>query len=83
VSERPAWVANTIADKVLSLVRAKKRIKALETALAEAAGDVEEYSQYLGEYLVKKWDVEADVARYRALAEGGEIPEEPAEIDAQ
>lgn len=37
-------------------------------ALSEAAADVNDYANYAGDYLREKWHVDADVARYRALA---------------
>lgn len=40
----------------------------LKAHLAEAADDIVHWGSYAGDYFQIKWDLEGDIARYRALA---------------
>lgn len=56
---------------VAELAAERAKVQQLREALLEAAADVEDYARYAGEYLVQKWHIADDVARYRALAGEG------------
>ena len=46
-----------------------QQVKVLRDALSEAAHDIEQWGSYTSDYLIKKWDLEGDVARARAALE--------------
>lgn len=74
--ERPdcRHVRNLLAQSVplTDLDGARARIAVLESALCEAADDIESWGAYAAEYFQTKWNLAGDVARARATAAGQE-----------
>lgn len=72
--QRPdcAHVRQLLAQSVpmTDLDAARARIVELESALYEAADDIESWGAYAAEYFQTKWNLAGDVARARAAAVG-------------
>lgn len=71
-------VRNLLAQSVplADLDAAGARIAVLESALREAADDIESWGAYAAEYFQTKWNLAGDVARARAIAAGTTEPKD-------
>lgn len=49
---------------------AEEEVARLRSALLEAAEDVQDWGAYASDYFQEKWDLDGDVAKYRALGNG-------------
>lgn len=58
------------AVPLADLDAARVRIAELESALHEAADDIESWGAYAADYFQQKWNLAGDVARARAAAVG-------------
>ena len=60
------WLAASVHAEIVKL---EARIEVLKEALLEAAGEINDWGQYAGEYFMKKHDLAGTVKRFKDLAE--------------
>ena len=51
-----------------TILEQQARIEQLESALSNAADDIQDWGAYASEYFQQRWGLDADVEKYKALA---------------